>query len=186
MDLWLTFPVSQLALPFNHFGHFTANVVWVPHAFIGYWLKSKCLRGIQRAAMTPLNHPCDEVFCRWLVVCVSLWLWGLKLTVCCWGLCICYSIKKNMLFFLYYCCCFFRLQPIAAQLGSSLLLPWQLPVNIPAEFPRWRWESTAFLLQKINWTFLQKISKLCVVVEVGTAPPYLYMFESMVRSFKAS
>ena len=43
--------------PFNHFGHFTANVVWVPSTFIHYWWENKCLSGILDAAITWLNHP---------------------------------------------------------------------------------------------------------------------------------
>lgn len=42
---------------FNHFGHFTANVVWVPSTFIHYWWVNKCLPSILDAAITKLNHP---------------------------------------------------------------------------------------------------------------------------------
>lgn len=132
--------------------------------------------------MTQLNHPpYDEVFFRWLVIYVLYVALGLKThCVLLRFLHFLQYKKKKMLFFFLNCCCFFRLQPIAAQWGSSRLLPWQLPVNIPAEFPRRQGESTTFLLQKINWTFLQKISKLCV--EVGTVAPYLHMFEFELHS----
>ena len=38
----------QLGRPLNHFGHCTANVVWVPSTFIHYWWENKCLSGIQQ------------------------------------------------------------------------------------------------------------------------------------------
>lgn len=54
MDLWVTFADRQLAQPFNHFHHFTANLVWVPSTFIHYWLEMKCLCCV---AVGALSHP---------------------------------------------------------------------------------------------------------------------------------
>lgn len=71
-------------------------------------------------------------FVTWLVVRVDVAL-GLN-TFFFFFLCMCFPYskkkrKKSEAFFF-----FFPAQAITALLGSSRLLPWQLPVNIPAEF----------------------------------------------------
>lgn len=57
------------------FGHFTANVVWVPSTFIHYWWENKCLCGILDAAITlkwiTTSTAYDGVFfcfVTWLVI----------------------------------------------------------------------------------------------------------------------
>lgn len=121
--------------PFNHFGHFTANVVWVPSTFIHYWWENKCLSGILDAAITRLNHPL-VMGCLLLHGWSSVWmlLWASTHFFFFFFLCMCFPYskkkrKKSEAFFF-----FFPAQAITALLGSSRLLPWQLPVNIPAEF----------------------------------------------------
>lgn len=122
--------------PFNHFGHFTANVVWVPSTFIHYWWENKCLSGILDAAITRLNHPL-VMGCLLLHGWSSVWmlLWASTHFFFFFFSCVCAFLtvkrkKKKVKRFFF----FFPAQAITALLGSSRLLPWQLPVNIPAEF----------------------------------------------------
>lgn len=146
-DLWLTFAVSQLGGMFDHLGHFIANVVWVPAAFIHYWWENKCLFRVDAAA-TQLNHPLWwDTFTKCLVIHVYTGALGLQT-----------QQSYNRWSFLYVCFVTvkndgFPAQPITKLLGSTCLLPWQLPVNILGEFSLTR-ESTTSCYTEIDWTFL--------------------------------
>ncbi len=80
---------------------------------------------------------------------------------------------------------FFPAQAITTLLGSSRLLPWQLPVNIPAEFSHCQGESATFSLQQIDWTFPQKIRELSRADGVRTELLYLLMSEVTVHGLQS-
>ena len=156
------FAGRQQGQPFNHFDHFPANVVQVPTTSIHQWWKNKCPRdGCKCSNYTTESCPWWNAFL----------LHFLSAQSCACGR----KAWKSLRAFL--CKCFLTVkkkkknkrlkrlphQPITVLLGSSCLLPWQLPVNIPTEFSHWQRERDILSLQKINWTFLRKIEDVMVL-----------------------
>lgn len=119
-------------------------------------------------------------FVTWLVVRVDVAL-GLNTFFFFFFLCMCFPYskkkrKKSEAFFF-----FFPAQAITALLGSSRLLPWQLPVNIPAEFFLSAGER-APLFSATDKSIGHSWRKCKGRREGRRALPYLHMLEVMVQS----